>query len=128
MATFKGVITYASPVVGGISKSGKEWKRATYILVYDDSNGQYPKSISFDAVNDRIEKLDLGIGMEYEVSVDFTTREYNGRIYMSATAWKATPTQQPQQVPVQQSATTGYAHPQAQAQTPKDEMVEDLPF
>lgn len=124
MATFKGVITYASPVVGGISKSGKEWKRSTYILVYDDSNGQYPKSISFDVVNDRIEKLDLRIGIEYEVSVDFTTREYNGRVYMSATAWKATPTQQapahPQ--PVQQPV---YQQQQAQTAPAQDD---GLPF
>ena len=41
MATFKGIITAAMPIASGTSKSGKEWKRASYILQYDSSNPQY---------------------------------------------------------------------------------------
>ena len=93
--TFKGIITAAMPVASGTSKSGKEWKRASYILQYDGSNPQYPKSVLFDVMGDKIEQLNIKQGVEYEVEIDFTCREYNGRTYMSASAWKATPTQQP---------------------------------
>lgn len=91
---FKGIITAAMPVASGTSKSGKEWRRASYILTYDKSNEQYPKSVLFDVMGDKIEQLNIKQGAEYEVEIDFTTREYNGRTYMSASAWKATPTQQ----------------------------------
>lgn len=126
--TFKGIITAAMPVASGTSKSGKEWKRASYILQYDNSNEQYPKSVLFDVMGDKIEQLNIKQGVEYEVEIDFTTREYNGRTYMSASAWKATPTQQPQQAPAQQGWEQVYQQPQAQPQTPKDDMGNDLPF
>lgn len=90
---FKGIITAAMPVASGTSKSGKEWKRASYILQYDNSNAQYPKSVLFDVMGDKIEQLNIQQGQEYEIEIDFTTREYNGRTYMSASAWKATPLQ-----------------------------------
>ena len=120
---FKGIITAAMPVASGTSKSGKEWRRASYILQYDNSNEQYPKSVLFDVMGDKIEQLNIKQGVEYEVEIDFTTREYNGRTYMSASAWKATPTQQPQQAPAQQ--------PQTQPQTAPHTAQEDdsqLPF
>lgn len=124
---FKGIITAAMPVASGTSKSGKEWKRASYILQYDNSNEQYPKSVLFDVMGDKIEQLNIKQGVEYEVEIDFTTREYNGRTYMSASAWKATPTQQPSHAP----ANTPYAAmgvPQREAQTPKDDIGDPLPF
>lgn len=100
--TFKGIITAAMPVASGTSKSGKEWRRASYILQYDNSNEQYPKSVLFDVMGDKIEQLNIKQGVEYEVEVDFSCREYNGRTYMSASCWKATPMQQaPKQSPQQ---------------------------
>ena len=118
---FKGIITAAMPVASGTSKSGKEWRRASYILTYDNSNEQYPKSVLFDVMGDKIEQLNIRQGQEYEIEIDFTTREYNGRTYMSASAWKVTPTQQTPAQPAQQPV---YQQPQA----PKDDMGSDLPF
>lgn len=120
---FKGIITAAMPMASGTSKNGKEWRRASYILQYDNSNEQYPKSVLFDVMGDKIEQLNIKQGVEYEVEVDFAVREYQGRNYMSASCWKATPTlpapAQPAQQPVYQ-----------QAQTTKDDMGDDsqLPF
>ena len=122
--TFKGVITAAMPVASGTSKNGKEWRRASYILQYDNSNEQYPKSVLFDVMGDKIEQLNIKQGVEYEVEIDFTTREYNGRTYMSASAWKATPTQQPQQAPAQQM----YQQPQAQQTQSAHTQDDGLPF
>lgn len=126
--TFKGIITAAMPVASGTSKSGKEWKRASYILQYDNSNEQYPKSVLFDVMGDKIEQLNIKQGVEYEVEIDFTTREYNGRTYMSASAWKATPTQQPQQAPAQQGWEQMYQQPQAQQTQSAHTQDDGLPF
>lgn len=125
---FKGIITAAMPVASGTSKNGKEWRRASYVLTYDNSNEQYPKSVLFDVMGDKIEQLNIRQGVEYEVEIDFSCREYNGRTYMSASCWKATPTQQPQQAPAQQGWEQMYQQPQAQPQTPKDDMGDPLPF
>ena len=126
--TFKGIITAAMPVASGTSKSGKEWKRASYILQYDGSNPQYPKSVLFDVIGDKIEQLNIRQGVEYEVEIDFTTREYNGRTYMSASCWKATPTQQPQQAPAQQGWEQMYQQPQAQQTQSAHTQDDGLPF
>lgn len=125
---FKGIITAAMPVASGTSKNGKEWKRASYILQYDNSNEQYPKSVLFDVMGDKIEQLNIKQGVEYEVEIDFTTREYNGRTYMSASAWKATPTQQPQQAPAQQGWEQMYQQPQAQQTQSAHTQDDGLPF
>lgn len=126
--TFKGIITAAMPVASGTSKNGKEWRRASYILQYDNSNEQYPKSVLFDVMGDKIEQLNIKQGVEYEVEIDFTTREYNGRTYMSASAWKATPTQQPQQAPAQQGWEQMYQQPQAQQTQSAHTQDDGLPF
>ena len=125
---FKGIITAAMPVASGTSKSGKEWRRASYVLTYDNSNEQYPKSVLFDVMGDKIEQLNIKQGAEYEVEIDFTTREYNGRTYMSASAWKATPTQQPQQAPAQQGWEQMYQQPQEQQTQSAHTQDDGLPF
>lgn len=125
---FKGIITAAMPVASGTSKNGKEWKRASYILQYDNSNEQYPKSVLFDVMGDKIEQLNIKQGVEYEIEIDFTTREYNGRTYMSASCWKATPTQQPQQAPAQQGWEQMYQQPQAQQTQSAHTQDDGLPF
>lgn len=125
---FKGIITAAMPVASGTSKNGKEWRRASYILQYDNSNEQYPKSVLFDVMGDKIEQLNIKQGQEYEIEIDFTTREYNGRTYMSASCWKATPTQQPQQAPAQQGWEQMYQQPQAQQTQSAHTQDDGLPF
>ena len=125
---FKGIITAAMPVASGTSKNGKEWRRASYILQYDNSNEQYPKSVLFDVMGDKIEQLNIKQGVEYEVEIDFSTREYNGRTDMSASCWKATPTQQPQQSPAQQGWEQMYQQPQAQQTQSAHTQDDGLPF
>ncbi len=94
MATFKGFISQALPEQSGVSRNGNNWRKRTYVLTYDNSNTNYPKAVVFDVMNDNIDKLNLQLGAEYEVEVDFSVREYQGKFYQSASAWKATPTQQ----------------------------------
>lgn len=86
---FNGTITHVSPLQSGTSKSGKAWRRMDAVLEYEHHD-QYPKAIVVSVMNDKIEELNLKLGGEYEVEVDFSVREYNGKYYQSATAWKAT--------------------------------------
>lgn len=88
---FTGIITEVSVIASGTSQAGKEWRRADYVLTYDNSRPEYPKAIAFSVMNDRINELNLQKGGSYKVEVDFSVREHEGRTFMSATAWKATP-------------------------------------
>lgn len=128
---FTGTITAISAIASGTSKSGKAWRKVDVVMEYE--HGQYPKSIVFSVMNDNIEKFSLQAGGEYEAEVNFTVREYNGRNYMSANAWKAAPIGaaiQPQQAPARQGWQAAYP-PQTQSQsqpTPPAAQGDDLPF
>lgn len=119
--TFSGIIQTALPEQSGTTAAGKQWRRKDFILLYDNSNAQYPKTVLFSVMGDNICKFNLQQGCEYEVAVDFKVNEYQGKHYMSASCWKATPMQQAPVPPVQQPACQ-------QAQVPKGEMGDDLPF
>lgn len=121
---FTGIITAISAIASGTSKSGKAWRKTDVCLTYDNSKPEYPKAIVFSVMNDNIEKFALQVGGEYDVEVDFSVREYQGRHFLSASCWKAEPKAtmqpQPQQAPAQQQAQP--ALPPAQSQE------NDLPF
>lgn len=95
----KGTIKLALPEQSGTSKSGKAWKKREYVVEYEQ--GQYPKSIVFSVMGDNIEKLNLQQGTEYELSIDFDAREWNGRYFLSASCWRASATGAPQGAPTQ---------------------------
>ncbi len=118
--TISGKITYASTETGGTSKTGRPWRKREYIVEYH--SGQYPKSVLFQVMNDNIDKLNIQQGQEYDLAIDFETREWNGRRFMQASCFGATPKIQP----AQQSA----SQPVAQAPNPSQipEETDDLPF
>lgn len=120
MATFKGTITTALPEQSGVSKSGNSWRKRTFVLTYDNSNANYPKAIVFDVMNGKIDELNIQQGVEYEVEIDFAVREYQGKYYQSASAWKAAPTQ-----PIAQAAPQQPQHMQEAPSTTSDD---DFPF
>lgn len=134
---FNGTIQNALPEQNGTSKNGKAWRKRTYLCVYDTSNAQYPKSISFDVIGNKIDEFNLQVGGQYELEIDFTANEWNGRYILNATCWKATAIMAQQAPPPQsqqsQSATPtldamgvqGYQ--QVPAQNPPTES-DDLPF
>lgn len=76
---FSGIIQTAMPEQSGVTAAGKAWRRKDFILLYDNTNAQYPKTVLFSVMGDNIDKLTIQQGVEYEVEIDFTTREYNGR-------------------------------------------------
>lgn len=126
----KGTITTALPEVSGTSKNNRAWRKREYVVEYE--GGQYPKSIVFSVMGQKIDELNIQQGAEYDLSIDFEAREWNGRYFLQASCWKATPLQAqtaPQQ-PVQQGWQAAYPQPTAQPTTPapQGDMGEPLPF
>lgn len=115
-----GQITLAMPEASGVSQSGKAWRRRSYVCVYDFSNGQYPKEVLFDVMGDKIDQLNIQQGGRYELEIDFSVREYQGKRYMQANAWKAT---RLDARPVQQTP-----QPTTPPPAPTDALGDPLPF
>lgn len=122
----KGIITAVLPETSGVSKSGKNWRKKEAVVQYE--SGQYPKSIVFQMMGDAIDKLNIQQGQEYDLSIDFEAREWNGRYFLQASCWKAAPTQQPQQAPTQQGWEQMYQQPQAQQTQSAHTQDDRLPF
>ena len=75
-------------IVEGISKSsGKEFKYFTFI---GETIEQYPRKIAFEAFGDkRIANCQVNENDVYNVSFDVESREFEGRWFTKASAWKA---------------------------------------
>lgn len=116
-----GLITTALPIQEGVSKNNRAWRKREYIVEYE--HGQYPKSVVFSVMGQKIDELNIQQGAEYELELDFEAREWNGRYFLQASCWKATPIQQGAQPAPQPFAQPQYAPP-AQMQPGSD----NLPF
>lgn len=80
----KGKVTQVLPTQSGVSKSGNEWRKCSFIL---ETEGKYPKPICFTLFGDHAEACPR-VGETVEVHFDITSREYNGRWYSDIQAWK----------------------------------------
>lgn len=73
----------------GVSGTGTAWKKVSFIG--EQTEGQYPKDIGFEVFGaeavDKFLKYNK-VGDEVEVSFNLQSREYNGRLYTTANAWK----------------------------------------
>lgn len=87
--TITGTITAVLPETSGVSKAGKQWRKKEAVVEYE--HGQYPKTIVFQMMGDNIEKCNVQPGGEYELEIDFEAREWQGRWFLQASCWKATP-------------------------------------
>lgn len=111
-----GLITQALPEESGVSKNGKAWRKRAFVMTYDNSNPQFPKSVVFDVFGEKIDQLAIVQGQEYELEIDFEARPWQNKVYLQASCWKATALNpQPQQAP-----------PPAPAPAPQGDS--DLPF
>lgn len=70
----------------GVSKAGNNWKKHEYVL---ETQETYPRKVKFDFFGDKADQYKLSVGKVYTVSFDIDSREYNGRWYTEARAWKA---------------------------------------
>jgi hypothetical protein len=84
----KGKVKSVLPAESGAGKNGKEWKRQDFIIEFMD--GEYSKIIALTARAENTLKIvnDLRSGMDVKIQFNIESREYNGKYYTNATAWK----------------------------------------
>ncbi len=77
-------------VESGVSASG-EWEKVSFIGT--EVEGDYPKTIGFEIFGvERVEKFQKynNVGDIVNVHFNISSREYNGKIYTTASAWRVT--------------------------------------
>lgn len=82
-----GKIIAVLPERGGTSsRTGSEWKVATYVL---ETMDQYPRKLAFEVFgSDRIQQFAIQLGETMTVSFDVDAHEYNGRWYNTIRAFR----------------------------------------
>jgi hypothetical protein len=80
----KGRVIQLLPLQTGTGKKG-QWKKQEFII---ETQSQYPKKVCLSAWGDKVDQFKLAVGDSVNVSVDLESREYNGRWYTEARAWK----------------------------------------
>ena len=83
-----GKIIEECPIQDGTSRSGNPWKKRMYIVETQES---YPKKVALTVFgSDRVAATEAAVklGDTVRVSFDLESREYNGRWYTDAMAWR----------------------------------------
>jgi Domain of unknown function (DUF3127) len=80
----KGRVIQLLPMQSGMGKKG-QWKKQEFIV---ETPGQYPKKVCLSIWGDKIDQFNVAVGDQVSVTVDLESREYNGRWYTEARAWK----------------------------------------
>jgi len=79
-----GTVIDILPEVNGQGKNGV-WRKQEFII---ETPSQYPKKVCISLWGDRIDQAALRKGESVTASIDLESREYNGRWYTEARAWK----------------------------------------
>lgn len=80
----KGKVIQLLQQQSGMGKKGP-WKKQEFIV---ETQSQYPKKVCLSIWGDKIDQFGVSVGDQVNVSVDLESREYNGRWYTEARAWK----------------------------------------
>lgn len=82
----RGKVIHIGQMMEGVSKTkGTPWRKQEYVL---ETDGQYPATVAFSLMNDKINQASIQMGNVLEVDVDARSREYNGKWYTELTAWR----------------------------------------
>jgi len=69
----------------GEGKNGP-WRKGGFVI---ETEGQYPKKVCFDVWGEKIDDLkSLKLGSGVNVGFDIESREYNGKWFTNAKAWR----------------------------------------
>lgn len=121
----KGRIIIVHPVENGMSKAGKAWAKQSFVI---ETGGNYPKKIALTLWGeDKINQYDLQPGREITAHLELESREYNGRWYTEARAWKIEWTAEGAR-PQIQTGTSSYKAPEPKQENAFDNMDDSLPF
>jgi hypothetical protein len=80
----KGKVIQLLPQQSGMGKKGP-WKKQEFIL---ETQSQYPKKVCLSIWGDKVEQFNVKEGDLLIAAVELESREYNGRWYTEARAWK----------------------------------------
>jgi len=120
----KGRIIIVHSVENGMSKSGKAWAKQSFVI---ETAGQYPKKIALTLWGEeKINQYDLQPGRDITAHLELESREYNGRWYTEARAWKIEWTVEGAR-PLQ-TGTSSYKAPEPKQENAFDNMDDSLPF
>ncbi len=63
-----------------------QWRKISFVL---EIEGNFPKMVCLDAWSERVDQVkQMQTGQSLKVEFDLESREYNGRWYTNAKAWK----------------------------------------
>ncbi|MBL7875460.1 MAG: DUF3127 domain-containing protein [Cyclobacteriaceae bacterium] len=79
-----GTVISLLPLQTGQGKNGV-WKKQEFIL---EMPGQYPKKVCISLWGEKVDENKISIGDKITASINLESREYNGRWYTDARAWK----------------------------------------
>ena len=84
-----GKILEIMPTTTGTSKAGKDWVKQEFVI---ETQETYPKKICISVMGDKTQELKKFLaGNEVKVSLNLESREYNGKWYTNASAWRIEP-------------------------------------
>ena len=70
----------------GVSKSGKAWEKQSILV--EQSGTDYNKEVAISFFGDKIKSIrDIEIGSEVSVSINLSSREYNGKYFHNIDGW-----------------------------------------
>jgi len=73
-------------IEGGISKSGKEWKKQSVII--EQTGTDYNKEVVISFFGDKMKSLrDIQEGSDVNASINLSSREFNGKYYHNIDGW-----------------------------------------
>ena len=80
----KGKVIQLLPLQSGMGKKGP-WKKQEFIV---ETQSQYPKKVCLSIWGDKVDQFNVAVGQFVTAAVELESREYNGRWYTEARAWK----------------------------------------
>lgn len=81
-------------------KDGSQGVRYMFVGVTTESS--YPRTVAFEVMNPEVwSKMNLQVGATYAIGFDIESREWNGKYFTTAKAFRAYPVGTQQQAPAQ---------------------------
>ena len=69
----------------GVSKTGKTWEKQSILV---EQNTEYNKEVVITFFGDRIKSIrDIEVGSDVSVSINLSSREFNGKYYHNIDGW-----------------------------------------
>ena len=70
----------------GVSKSGKTWEKQS--IMVEQSGTDYNKEVVISFFGDKIKSIrDIEVGSDVSVSINLSSREFNGKYYHNIDGW-----------------------------------------